>query len=196
MPRKAKKPVTARVRHPFLYRLENGDGTSKVRKAWAIVKYATKDVPLTLTAPHLRRSIKAQGAGTTSHCAVAICTYNHSDAFPHNVEGHIDFNYTRAFVVSKVDKHGLPSHCVVYEHEARNIAKLNDTPGGQQKLLERVERDGPITLTLKAHRTRSEAGRKGSAVGRKKSGVRDPATKGLRGAKLRYTVYKLGSQPE
>jgi hypothetical protein len=192
--RKAKKPITAKVRHPFLYRLENGDGTSKVRKAWATVKYATKDVQLVLTAAHLRRSIKAQGAGTTSHCAVAICAYNHSDAFPHNVEGHIDFNYSRAFVVSKGDKHGLPSNCVVYEHDARDIAKLNDTPGGQQKLLERIERDGPITVTLKAHRQRSAPGRNGAV--RKPTGVRDPATKGLRGARLRYTVYKLGSQPE
>lgn len=189
---KAKAKV-AKVRHPFLYRMQNGDGTSKLRKAWATVKYTTKPVDMVLTAAHIRKAIKAKGAGTTSCCAVAICSYNHSDVYPHNVEGHIDFNYTRAFVVSKVDKTGLPSECYVYEHDARDIAFLNDTPGGLKKLLAMIEKDGPITVKLKPHRVRSEIGRPGKA--RKATGVRDPMKKNLKGAKLRYAVYKLGAMP-
>ena len=145
-----------------------------------------------LTADHVRKSMKAHGAGSTSACAMAICTYNHADSFGHNVEGHIDFNYSRAFVVTKLDKQGLPSKCKVYEHNARNIARLNDTPGGQQKLLEMIQKDGPITVTLKPHRVRSEIGRSGKT--RKPTGARDPL-KGLKGAKLRYAVYKLGAMP-
>jgi hypothetical protein len=190
-PKKKRKSKTAQVRHPFLYRLENGDGTSKVRKKMATVEYTTKPVEIELTAAHVRKSMKAGGAGNTSSCSVAICTYNHSDAFPHTVEGHIDFNYSRAFVVSKVDKYGLPERCKVYEHNARDIAKLNDTPGGQQKLLDRIERDGPIKITFKPHRVRSEIGRSGK--GRKATGARDAMK--LKGAKLRYAVYKLGSMP-
>jgi hypothetical protein len=193
MKKAVKKPKAAKVRHPFLYRMENGDGTSKLRKAMAVVKYTTKPVDMVLTAAHMRKSIKAKGAGTTSACAVAICSYNHSDAFPHNVEGHIDFNYTRAFVVSKVDKTGLPSECYVYEHNARDIAFLNDSPGGQKKLLAMIEKDGPITVTLKPHRVRSEIGRPGK--GRGTTGVRDPLKKNVKGAKLRYAVYKLGAMP-
>src|SRR4029077_10031765 len=126
----------------------NGDGTSKMHQAWATVEYTTKPVSMVLTADHVRKSIKADGAGSTSSCSVAVCTYNHVDAFPHKVEGHIDFNYSRAFVVTRLDKQGLPARCRVYEHNARDIAKLNDTTGGQQKLLERLEREGPITITL------------------------------------------------
>lgn len=190
--KKKRKSKVAMVRHAFLYRLENGDGTSKVRKAWATVEYATKEVQITLTAAHVRKSINAKGAGSTSACAMAICTYNHSDAFPHAVEGHVDWQYSRAFVVTKVDKHGLPSKCKVYEHNDRWVAKLNDTQGGQQKLLERIERDGPVTVTLKPHRVRSKVGRSGKD--RPTTGARDAAIR-AKGAKLRYAVYKLGSMP-
>ena len=189
---KKPKSKVAKVRHPFLYRLENGDGTFKVLKAWATVKYSTKEVVMDLTAAHMRKSIKASGAGTTSACAVAVCTYGHQDKFSHNVEGHTDFNYSRAFVVSKVDRQGLPSECYVYEHNSRWVAKLNDTPGGQQKLLGMIEANGPITVVLKPHRVRSVIGRPGK--GRPTTGARSP-TAGLKGAKLRYAVYKLGSMP-
>jgi hypothetical protein len=190
-PKKRRKAKIAKVRHPFLYRLENGDGTGKVRKKMATVEYTTKPVVIELTAAHVRKSMQKEGAGNTSSCSVAICTYNHADAFPHPVEGHIDFNYSRAFVVSKVDRFGLPEKCKVYEHNARDIAKLNDTPGGQQKLLDRIERDGPITITFRPHRVRSEIGRSGA--GRKTTGARDAMK--VKGAKLRYAVYKLGSMP-
>jgi len=189
---KKRKSKVAKARHPFLYRLENGDGTSKVRKAWATVEYTTKPVDLVLTAAHVRKAMNANGAGSTSACAMAICTYNHADAFSHSVEGHIDFNYSRALVVTKLDKQGLPCKCRVYEHNARNIARLNDTPGGQQKLLDLILRDGPITVTLKPHRVRSEVGRSGRT--RVATGARDPL-KGMKGAKLRYAVYKLGAIP-
>lgn len=191
--KKVRKSKVAKVRHAFLYELVNGSGKARKRKAWATVKYTTKPVEMVLTAAHVRKSMRLDGAGNTSSCSVAVCTYNHEEAFGHPVEGHIDFQYSRAFVVSKTDKYGLPSECYVYEHNARNIAKLNDTPGGQQKLLDRIEKDGPITITLKPHRVRSEIGRPGKT--RPTTGARDPM-KGLKGAKLRYAHYKLGAMPD
>ncbi len=113
------------------------------------------------------------------------------EAFGHTVEGHVDFNYYRAFVVSKLDKNGLPSECYAYEHNRKDVAMLNDTAGGQKKLLALIERDGPITLELKPYRKRSAVGRPGK--GRLKVGTREriPA----KGARLRYAVMKMGAMP-
>ncbi len=189
-----KKPKSA-VRHPFLYDLHYGVGKVKQRKAWAAVIPAKEAVTITLTEEHVKRSIAAHGVGSTSKCSVAVCTYDHEDAFPHNVEGHIDFQYSRAFVVSKVDAQGLPSKCVVYEHNARWVANLNDTEGGQQELLEKIQQNGPITIVLKPKRVRSAPGRSGN--GRPATGARDPLKKPKpRGAKLRYAVAYLGALPE
>lgn len=181
----------AKVRHPFLYKVFRADGTHKVKKAWAKVIHAKHAVDLVLTAEHVRKSIALKGVGDTSTCSVAVCTYNHADKFSHKIEGHVDWNYSRAFIVSKVDKFGLPCECVAYEH-ADEIAHLNDTPGGQQQLLRRIKRDGPITIRLKPIRIRSEEGRPGR--NRKSTGKRDPL-KQLKGAKLRYAMAQLGAQP-
>jgi hypothetical protein len=81
---------------------------------------------------------------------------------------------------------------VVYEHNDKGVAKMNDTAGGQQKLLDRIAKDGNITVTLKPHRPRSEIGRPGKD--RPVTGKRDPIA-GAKGAKLRYAVYKLGALP-
>src|SRR6187455_908046 len=138
---KKRKTGFAQVRHAFLYKVVKGDGTSKVHKAWARVRHATQEVELVLTAEHVRKSIAAKGAGDTSKCTMAVCTYNHAGSFPHKVEGHLDWNYSRAWVVSKCDKVGLPCECVAYEHNDRGIARLNDSPNGQKQLLQKLERD-------------------------------------------------------
>lgn len=181
-----------RVRHPFLYKMQFIDGKEVIKKAMAIVKPASKPVIIELEVPHVRESMKLHGVGNTSTCSVAVCAIRHSGAFPHKVEGHIDFQYSRCFVVTKLDKHGLPSHCVVYEHNAADIAKLNDTPGGQKKLLAMLERDGPMTILLKPYRARSIKGRSGK--GRGITGARAKSVPG-KGANLRYAFMQLGSLP-
>jgi hypothetical protein len=80
----------------------------------------------------------------------------------------------------------------VYEHAAGEVAKLNDSKGGQKKLLARIMRDGPIEIILKPHRVRSVVGRSGQ--GRGTTGAR-ARTVG-RGAKLRYAVMQMGGPPE
>lgn len=179
------------VRHPFLYELHfPANGKRVVKKAMAKVRYSYKPVTLVLTADMVRRSMKLKGVGNTSTCSMAICAGQHADKFPHKVEGYIDWNYCRAFIVSKLDRAGLPSECYAYEHTDA-VAKLNDTAGGQRKLLEMIKRDGPITIELKPYRQRSTKGRPGS--GRGVTGARRKVQG--KGARLRYAVAQFGAAP-
>jgi len=187
-----KRKTTATVRHPFLYRLSFTDKSPPlIKKAMARVHYSTRPVTITLTAEHVRKSMKLGGAGRSDICAGAICTIAHAQSFPHPVVGGMDFHATRVFIPSKRNAFGLPSDCFVYEHNATKVAELNDTRGGQAKLLEMIERDGPISIELKPHRVRSIVGRPGK--GRGKSGKR---AKSLgRGARLRWARMQLGGPP-
>jgi len=180
-------PKFSQVRHPFLYRLERPDGSFEIKPIMARVKLATKPVTITLTAEHVRKSLKLKGAGNTAKCAAAVCSYNHADSFPHPVEGHVDMQAARLFVATKHNALGLPTDCVVYEHNAGAVAKLNDTPGGQKKLLALIERDGPLLLELKPYRRRSKPGRPGK--GRPVTGARAKP----RGARHRYFVFQGGA---
>ena len=121
---------------------------------------------------------------------MAICCYQQRDAFPHKIEGHVDWNYSRAFVVSKIDKLGLPSECVAYEHNSE-IARLNDTAEGLKMLLKRIANEGPITVHLRPYRKRSKDYRPSGA--RQSTGVRDPQRKG---ANLRLDVAYLNNRPQ
>jgi hypothetical protein len=190
--KKPKKPKSkfSTVRHPFLFSITRGDGTTVVKRVWAKVVMATEPVTLTVTEEHIRRAIAVGGIGNTSRCTMAICCYQQQEAFPHKIEGHVDWNYSRAFVVTKTDKLGLPSECVAYEHSS-GIARLNDTPDGLEVLLKRIADNGPITVTLRPYRKRSEEDRPHGA--RVSTGVRDPSH---RGANLRLDVAYLNNRPQ
>lgn len=188
--------VYAPVRHAFLVQVVTGSGRVEIKKKMAKVRRARKQVTLVLTAGHVERSIKLGGRGDTGKCAMAICTYDHAKNFPHRVEGHVDWQYSRAFVVSKCDTLGLPSECYAYEHDS-NIARKQDTPPrksdgktGQQLLLERIRKNGPVLVTLRPYRQRSVEGRVGH--NRKSTGVRSPFK---HGAGQRYLIANVGAQP-
>ena len=181
----------ARVRHSFLYHINNkATGKTKVMKAKARVVIPTKPVTITLTEDHVSRSIDLNGAGQTNLCPGALCALAHAKAFPHKVEGHVDFQYSRIFVVSKVDAVGLPDECYVYEHNAGELAKLFDSTSGEEELLALIVEKGPITISLTPYRQRSELGRPGKE--RKPTGKRE---KRPRGADLRYSVLQVGGFP-
>jgi hypothetical protein len=180
---------TAKTRHPFLYYYTDTNGRRHTYKAWARVKHPSREVAIVLKPEHVRKSIRLEGVGDTAKCSMAICAADHAEAFPHPVEGHIDWTYTRAFIVSKLSrKTGLPSECYVYDH-TDGIARMNDTPGGQQRLLRVLKRDGKRVIVLKPKRIRSRPGRSGR--NRPTTGRRDPEHR-LRGAKLRYAVASRG----
>jgi hypothetical protein len=182
------------VRHPFYFKLIGPDGKKRQMKVLARVIPAKTLVTLApgLEADHVRESIKLEGVGNTTTCSGAICMTRHAHAFPHPVEGYVDFQRARAFVVSKLDANGLPTECYAYEHRHADITKLNDDPnGGQKKLLAYVEAHGPIEIELLPYRKRSKPGRPGK--GRKPSGRRSRAPG--KGARLRYAVLEAGYTP-
>jgi hypothetical protein len=174
-------------RHSFRFKIE---GQTKPLTAKAKVRRATKEVQLILTASDVRQSIKMKGGGNTQTCSMAVCAKRQADAFSHAVDGYIDWQYRTAFVVSKVSKQtGMPIECVAYEHKDK-IAKLNDTKGGQQKLLKELEAKGERVVRLLPikKRTRTYGPRPNRA---KPDGSRAPRPAGV-GAKLRFAVAQLG----
>jgi len=167
--KKRRRSKYAPVRHPFLYEIDYPDGTHAVKKAWAKVIKGTQTVSVTLTETHIRRSLALDGAGNLAKCAGAICYYDHRKHFSHPIVGWVDWSYGRVFVASKLDSHGFPCECYAYEH-FDTIAKRFDTTAGQERLLARVQKHGPITLTLRPYRQRSKEGRPGRS--RKGTGIR------------------------
>lgn len=176
-------------RHTFVFKIHAGEGEkTKILKAKAKVRRALKAVDLFLTAADVRRSIKLKGVGNTQTCSMAVCAKRQADAFPHPVEGYIDWQYRTAFVVSKVSKTtGLPVECFAYEHHDK-IAKLNDSKGGQVKLLAQLEAEGDRVIRLLPIRKRP--GRPNKPQGRQ-DGSRSTRPSGV-GAKLRFAVAQLG----
>jgi len=162
----------------------------KIATIWAHVIPAKSDVYLPLRADHVRKSIELGGVGNTQTCAMAVCAARESHCFPHPVEGTIDWFYSRAYVVSAVDKNGLPSKCYEYRHNDK-VAQLNDTKGGQKRLLADLEANGgervvhllPVKLGA-AHRA-SKANRSSSRDGSRTRTV-------ARGAALRFAVAEAG----
>lgn len=184
--RKLRKPP----RHVFRFKIQAGEGErSKTLAAKATVTRARKAVDLILTADDVRRSIKLKGVGNTQTCSMAVCAKRQAGAFPHPVEGYIDWQYRTAFVVSRVSKEtGLPVACVAYEH-SDTIAKLNDTKGGQEKLLAQLEGDGERVIHLRPIRARkARPGRPHSGRTNGSHSSRPAAV----GAKLRFAVAQLG----
>ena len=132
-----------------------------------------------------------EGVGNTQTCSMAVCAKDNEQAFYHKVEGYIDWQYSRAYVVTKLSKEtGMPIACVAYEHKD-DIAKLNDSKGGQQKLLKQLQSQGPRIIRLYPIRKNvREAGRpKGKLNGSHSS---RPVSMG---AKLRFAVAQLGGVP-
>lgn len=147
----------ARPRHPFRFEMkfirDDPDEKPKGIVHYAQVIDAKQPVEIELAADHARKSIKANGAGNTMTCTMAFCIRGNEDEFPHVLaDGMIDFHYATAFIASRKGKHGLPTQCYCYRHNLGKIAKLNDTPGGQQRLLKWLEENGPMTLVLKPPR--------------------------------------------
>lgn len=131
-------------KHAFRFTLPDG----RVMTAWANVVRGKKSVEFDLTEQHVLKSIRLKGIGNTQTCSAAICTLDHADAFPHPVEGYVDWQYSTAFVVSRVsEKTGMPITCVAYKH-CDNIAKLNDSKDGQRRLLADIRANGPRHIHL------------------------------------------------
>lgn len=181
-------------RHLFLFKIPSfaNPGKFTVIKSWAKVINATRPVTLRLTADDVQQSMRLGGIGNTQTCSMAVCAQRNADAFNHPVEGYIDWQYSRAYVVTKVNREGMPSECVVYNH-SDDIAKVNDTKGGQKQLLADLTVNGDREIRLSLPQIRPS--QKGETHPWKKEGEikRGPSkTLHLRGANLRFAVAQLG----
>lgn len=168
-------------RHAFRFKLENG----KIITAWAKVRPARTAVELVLTKEHIQKSLAVGGQGNTQLCAMAVCSREHGDAFPHSFE-FVDWLYNRAYFVTKT-KDGLPSECVVYTHHD-NIAPLFDTKPGMRKLLKTLEASGSRIINL--YPPKVYARPKGRAAG-SVTGSRQRTIK-AKGAALRFARLTMG----
>lgn len=175
-------------RHPFRFQIP---GQGQCITSWAKVRNAKKPVTLSLRAEDVERAILLKGVGNTQTCTMAVCAKRQSSAFPHAVEGYIDWLYRTAFVVSKVSKEtGLPTECFVYEHKD-TIAQLNDTKGGQEKLLELLKKHGDRQIRMfPPTENRDRSGETVPGAGKKNRGLRKAPS--LKGANLRFAVAQLG----
>lgn len=177
-----------KVRHPFRFKITGDDEKPRVITAWAKVVRGIKPVELVLRADDVRRSIQLGGIGNTQTCSMAVCAKRQADAFPHPVEGLIDWTYRVAYVVSKIGPSGLPVQCVAYSHDD-NVAQLNDSKGGQRKLLRGLEEGGDRVIRLHPYRKQ-----KARPVGRPFGGRTGARSQKVipRGAALRFAVAQVG----
>jgi len=145
----------AHQRWPFRHKLKNGT----VKVYWLKVIPAWNTAHPILEAKHVQESIRRHGVADTQNCAEACMVQDNADKFDHPVEGTIDFTYRRVAVVSKLykeprilrgSKRTVSGECVVYEHKHSDIAKLNDSPRGQKKLLAMLKANGPLQQTFRA----------------------------------------------
>lgn len=181
------KPKHRVYRHPFYFQIPG----QKPLTFRAKVADAKRSATLRLTAEDVRNSIAQKGVGNTQTCSMAICAKRQEAAFSHPVTGYVDWTNTRAYVVSKLNSDGTPSECVVYRHYD-NIARLNDTEGGQRKLLYDLITNGDRDITL-VPVTAEPKGRGGKATGTGKK--RKQRVIALRGANLRFAIAQLGGVP-
>lgn len=180
--------------HIFKFKIEMDDGEMKEMNSKAIVTAARKAVTVILTKDHVRTSIMNNGVGNTAKCAMAVCCRNQpKGTFSHPFVGFIDWQYSTAFLATHLNKQGMPSKCIRYYHDD-NIAKLNDTPGGQKKLLKRLEDEGDIIIRLRP-RIRNDHTLKGG-TGRKDGSRSHKGTIISKGARARYAFAQAGAAPQ
>lgn len=179
-------------RHAFRFKIKV---SGKIHTCWAKVRPAKRDVFLPLKPEHVREAIKQHGVGNTQTCSMAVCAQKNQECFPHAVEGTIDWFYQRAFIVSRANKDGMPSECYVYAHSDQ-IGRLNDTNGGQKKLLAELEAVGERVIHLRpVIRKKSQRGAN-RPEGRRDGSRTKVGHLQQRGAKLRFAIAQMGAVPK
>src|SRR5262245_19067216 len=101
---------------------------------------ATSEVELHREVIDLKNGIR----GTAVECMNAQCGLRLARAFSHPVFL-VEFTDTRAFVVDKLNRQGMPVHCVRYYHHEGDEQREFDKKGGKQKLV----RSGKAKKTFK-----------------------------------------------
>lgn len=197
MTKKKPKKKYMKYRHTFYFQTSGINGKKYKHPISVRVVAARVPVTLRLTAEDVSRSIKLGGRGNTQTCSMAVCALRQAPEFDHDVEGFIDWSGTRAYVVSKVNaKTGFPEECVVYRHHD-DIADLNDTDGGQRRLLEDLNTNGDRDIKLYPITDRSSGPSGGSRKSLRKADTkpRKERVLFLKGASRRVAIAQLGFVP-
>ena len=184
--------TTKAARHRFYYKITDTNGKERLLSSAATVRIPKKEALLTLTAADVANSIERDGVGNTQTCSMAVCANRQAEAFSHDTEGFIDWTYSRAYVVSKVNRSGLPSECYVYSHND-SIARMNDSPGGQRKLLAELTKNGSRSIRLIPERGVGAHG-PFPLIPSVRTGER--AKRSAKGAKARFAFAHLGGAPK
>lgn len=160
------------------------------------VRYATMPANVTVTEDDVIKSISLHGVGNCQTCTMACSVRRQPEQFNHPIAGNgfVEWTKNRAYVVSKVSKDGQLLECVCYQHND-NIADLNDTAGGQRKLLKQIQEKGPRVVRL--YPTKPERPREKGRPRGKNTGERSTPTRSLRakGAKRRFIFAQQGGIP-
>ena len=179
-----------RKRHAFRFKVAGEEVV-----IWAKVLPGKQDVFLPLLDKHVEESIRLKGVGNSMTCSMAVCATREKHRFPHRVEGFIEWLYSRAYIVSRRDKNGMPSECYVYAH-SDDIAHLNDSKAGQRKLLEQLQAQGGERIIhlrpIVQERAKQDRRNRDRPRGRQ-DGSRTRTMP--RGAKLRFAVAQMSGVP-
>lgn len=123
-------------RHTFHFGVPGRDGTVSIPCPVSRGK-------TTITITRSLDDVKKGKPGMAMACADMVCAQRHKDKFPHKIH-FAEFTRSRAYIVDEM-KNGIPTHCVVYEHDDNSIP-LFDKRGGKQKLIREGGAERKITL--------------------------------------------------
>lgn len=124
------------------------NGRSKKMKLRTTAKFATKKVTIEINEKHIKAAIAAKGQGDPRCCAGTLGLCAQTNKFPHHVEPEfIDWLYTRVAICYKVDRFGIPKRTIVYAMH-NEMARMFDSPARLKQLLERVQKEGAVEVTL------------------------------------------------
>lgn len=166
-----KKTTTKTRRH--IMRFDLGGPRPIVHYVKVVRPRSKQPVDLELSADDVRIAMAQKGHGDAQRCAGAVCVKRLKGRFSHPAL-FIDWTPSRAYVVNKLDKNGMPAECICYVHRD-NVANLFDRPAGYKQLLNIIQSKGgelKIKLTPAVIRARGDGGHKPDRQG----GIKGPMT--------------------
>ena len=178
--------------HKFRFKVLTIDGKTRTLVFNTKVRKPKKPVVLELAADHIQKALDVKGFGNTENCMMAVCAKENAKKFSHPVDGYIDWQYRTCFVVSKINKDGMPTECYGYVHNckfAQHFDKFLVEPESKKIImgvLHDLKEKGPMQINLllpKKRKPRREP--KG-----KLSGIRSKTAS--KGAHLRFAVTHPG----
>lgn len=125
-----------RNRHVFHFGVPRQKGTVSV-------PVAVTDGEVVVKIQRSVEDVKRGYPGIAVACADMRCTSRNKKQFPHDVH-FVEFTRSRVYICDK-EMGGIPTHCVVYQHNDDTI-HMFDEPGGKGRLLKSGEAEREIII--------------------------------------------------